>query len=98
MLVSPLRKAWFVYQWTQKSRGLAGPQRASELQRGCYSLELCRLGLATLSDIRLSFEIEMKRAIPDSVHIPVFEVKLMLGHTSDRGRAGHLGRRSARGH
>lgn len=45
------------------------------------SLELCRLGLATMIDIRQSFEIEMKGAIPDTVHIPMFEVKLMLGHT-----------------
>jgi rhodanese-related sulfurtransferase len=45
------------------------------------ALELCDLGLATLIDIRQSFEIEMKGAIPDAVHIPMFEVKLMLGHT-----------------
>ena len=45
------------------------------------SLELCRLGLATMIDIRQSFEIEMKGAIPEAVHIPLFEVKLMLGHT-----------------
>ncbi|MCF8211808.1 MAG: rhodanese-like domain-containing protein [Rhodoferax sp.] len=45
------------------------------------SLELCRLGLASLIDIRQSFEIEMKGAIPGAVHIPMFEVKLMLGDT-----------------
>lgn len=45
------------------------------------ALELCRLGLATMIDIRQSFEIEMKGAIPGTVHIPMFEVKLMLGHT-----------------
>ena len=45
------------------------------------ALELCRLGLATMIDIRQSFEIEMKGAIPDTMHIPMFEVKLMLGHT-----------------
>ena len=45
------------------------------------ALELCRLGLATMIDIRQSFEIEMKGAIPETVHIPMFEVKLMLGHT-----------------
>lgn len=45
------------------------------------ALELCRLGLATMIDIRQSFEIEMKGGIPDAVHIPLFEVKLMLGHT-----------------
>lgn len=45
------------------------------------ALELCDLGLATLIDIRQSFEIEMKGAIPEAVHIPMFEVKRMLGHT-----------------
>ena len=45
------------------------------------ALELCDLGLATMIDIRQSFELEMKGAIPDTVHIPMFEVKLMLGHT-----------------
>jgi rhodanese-related sulfurtransferase len=42
--------------------------------------ELCRLGLGTMIDIRQSFEIEMKGAIPDTVHIPMFEVKQLLGH------------------
>jgi rhodanese-related sulfurtransferase len=45
------------------------------------ALELAKLGLATLIDIRQSFEIEMKGAIPGSVHIPLFEVKIMLGHS-----------------
>jgi len=45
------------------------------------ALELCSLGLATMIDIRQSFEIEMKGAIPGTVHIPIFEVKQMLGHT-----------------
>jgi rhodanese-related sulfurtransferase len=45
------------------------------------AIELCRLGLATMIDIRQSFEIEMKGSIPDTVHIPMFEVKLMLGDT-----------------
>lgn len=44
------------------------------------ALEMCRLGLATMIDIRQTFEIEMKGAIPDTVHIPMFEVKRMLGH------------------
>ena len=43
------------------------------------AMELCRLGLATMIDIRQSFEIEMKGAIPGTVHIPMFEVKVMLG-------------------
>jgi len=45
------------------------------------ALEVCRLGLGTLIDIRQTFEIEMKGAIPDTVHIPLFEVKRLLGHT-----------------
>lgn len=45
------------------------------------ALELSRLGLATMIDIRQSFEIEMKGAMPDTVHIPMFEMKRMLGHT-----------------
>ncbi len=44
------------------------------------ALELSRLGLATLIDIRQTFEIEMKGAIPDTLHVPLFEVKVMLGH------------------
>ena len=44
------------------------------------ALELCRLGLATMVDIRQRFEIDMKGAVPDTVHIPLFEVKLLLGH------------------
>jgi rhodanese-related sulfurtransferase len=42
--------------------------------------ELCRLGLGTMVDIRQTFEIEMKGAIPGTVHIPLFEVKQLLGH------------------
>lgn len=42
--------------------------------------ELCSLGLGTMIDIRQSFEIEMKGAIPGTVHIPMFEVKRLLGH------------------
>jgi rhodanese-related sulfurtransferase len=43
------------------------------------ALELTRLGLATMVDIRQTFEVEMKGAIPDTLHIPLFEVKVMLG-------------------
>jgi rhodanese-related sulfurtransferase len=46
-------------------------------------LELCQLGLATLVDIRQSFEIEMKGAIPNTLHIPMFEMKVMLGDALD---------------
>ncbi len=42
--------------------------------------ELCRLGLGMMVDIRQGFEIEMKGAIPGTVHIPLFEVKQLLGH------------------
>jgi len=44
------------------------------------ALELARLGLGTLVDIRQAFEIEMKGAVPGTVHIPMFEVKRLLGH------------------
>lgn len=44
------------------------------------ALELAQLGLATLIDIRQTFEVEMKGAIPGSLHVPLFEVKVMLGH------------------
>ena len=44
------------------------------------ALELTALGLATMIDIRQTFEIDMKGAIPGSLHVPLFEVKVMLGH------------------
>jgi rhodanese-related sulfurtransferase len=44
------------------------------------ALELCRLELATMIDIRQGFEIEMKGAVPGTVHIPLMEVKQLLGH------------------
>lgn len=43
------------------------------------ALELAQLKLATLIDIRQGFEIQMKGGIPDAVHIPMFEVKRLLG-------------------
>ncbi len=62
----------------------AVPQPASDTERLEISLssasELCSLGLGTMIDIRQSFEIELKGAIPDTVHIPMFEVKRLLGH------------------
>jgi rhodanese-related sulfurtransferase len=45
------------------------------------ALELCTLGMASLVDIRQSFELDLKGAIPGAVHVPLCEVKLMLGHT-----------------
>jgi rhodanese-related sulfurtransferase len=58
------------------------PQTAARLEMSLpTALELCALGAATLVDIRQSFEIDMKGAIPDTVHIPLCEVKLMLGQT-----------------
>ena len=44
------------------------------------ALELCALELGTLVDIRQSFELKLKGTIPDTVHIPLFEVKRLLGH------------------
>jgi rhodanese-related sulfurtransferase len=43
------------------------------------ALELARLGMGTLVDIRQSFELSLKGQIPGAVHIPLFEVKQMLG-------------------
>ena len=43
------------------------------------ALEIARLRLGTLVDIRQGFEILMKGAIPEAVHIPMFEVKRLLG-------------------
>ena len=43
------------------------------------AMELVGLGLGTMVDIRQGFEIEMKGAIPGTVHIPLFEVKKLLG-------------------
>jgi rhodanese-related sulfurtransferase len=43
------------------------------------ALELVDLGLGTMIDIRQGFEIDMKGAIPGTVHIPLFEVKRLLG-------------------
>ena len=43
--------------------------------------ELCRLSLGTMIDIRQAFEIELKGGVPGTVHIPLCEVKLLLGHT-----------------
>lgn len=43
------------------------------------SMELVKLGLGTMIDIRQGFEIEMKGAMPGTVHIPLFEFKKLLG-------------------
>ncbi|MFN0183018.1 MAG: rhodanese-like domain-containing protein [Aquabacterium sp.] len=43
------------------------------------AMELCRLGMGTMVDIRQAFELDMKGRIPDTVHIPLFEVKRLLG-------------------
>lgn len=66
------------------------PQTADEIpDRGSLEIslssatELCRLGLGTMIDIRQAFEIELKGAIPDTLHIPLMEVKQLLGHVLD---------------
>lgn len=58
----------------------AGPADAGLEISLASATELCRLGLGTMIDIRQAFEIELKGAIPDAVHIPLFEVKVLLGH------------------
>ncbi len=45
------------------------------------SLELRQLGLATIFDIRQAFELQVKGRVPDTVHVPLFEVKRILGET-----------------
>lgn len=56
------------------------PEERAQLEISLGSaLELSRLKLGTLVDIRQGFEIQMKGAIPDTVHIPLFEVKKLLG-------------------
>ena len=56
------------------------PEERAQLEISLPSaMELCQLGLATMIDIRQAFELEMKGAIPDTVHIPMFEVKRLLG-------------------
>ena len=44
------------------------------------AIELSKLGLGTLVDIRQAFELDIKGRIPDTLHIPLFEVKQLLGH------------------
>ena len=67
---------------TETTEETFSPEELATLEMSLpTALELARLGLATMIDIRQSFEIEMKGAIPGSVHIPLFEVKVMLGHT-----------------
>lgn len=62
-------------------------EQLSEQQRAALevslptALEMCRLGLGALIDIRQTFEVDMKGAVPGAVHVPLFEVKRLLGHT-----------------
>lgn len=72
----------------QAERAERAERAALEISLGS-ALELCRLGLATMVDIRQLFEIEIKGAIPGTVNIPLFEVKVMLGHplTADEQEA-----------
>jgi rhodanese-related sulfurtransferase len=59
----------------------ASPADATLEMSLATALELCRLGLGTMIDIRQAFEIDLKGAIPKTVHVPLCEVKLMLGHS-----------------
>jgi rhodanese-related sulfurtransferase len=43
------------------------------------AIELSQLDLGTIIDIRQAFELDLKGRIPGTVHIPMFEVKKMLG-------------------
>lgn len=44
-------------------------------------LELQRLGLAVLIDIRQKFELDLQGEIPGASLLPLFHFKRMLGHT-----------------
>ncbi len=56
------------------------PTEAKDLEISLSgALELARLGMGTLVDIRQAFELTLKGQIPGAVHIPLFEVKQMLG-------------------
>jgi rhodanese-related sulfurtransferase len=56
------------------------PEERAQLEISLTSaMELCQLGLGTMIDIRQEFELDMKGRIPDTVHIPMFEMKRMLG-------------------
>lgn len=65
------------------------------------AIELCQLGMATLIDIRQAFELDLKGQVPGAVHIPMFEVKRLLGDsltedeqdTLDAGRPTEIGAR-----
>lgn len=43
------------------------------------AIELTQLGLGTMIDIRQAFELDLKGDIPGTVHVPMFEVKKLLG-------------------
>lgn len=45
------------------------------------ALELQRLNLAVLIDIRQKFELELQGEIPGASMLPLFQFKRMLGHT-----------------
>jgi len=64
-------------------------QDTAELEISLASaLELSWLGLGTLVDVRQSMEIELKGAIPSSVHIPLFEKPLKGTHLDRSEQAG----------
>ncbi len=60
--------------------------------------ELCRLGLGTMVDIRQTFEIEMKGAMPDTVAHPAVRGQAAARPCADRRRAGHPRCRQAERH
>ena len=45
------------------------------------AIELSQLGLGTMIDIRQAFELDLKGRIPGTVHMPLVEVKTLLGDT-----------------
>ncbi len=70
----------------EPSQSVESPANRAVLEISLASaLELRQLGLGTIFDIRQAFELEVKGRVPDTVHVPLFEVKRILGQslTSD---------------
>jgi rhodanese-related sulfurtransferase len=45
------------------------------------AMEVWQLGLGTMFDIRQAFELDLKGRVPGTVHVPMYEVKRILGQS-----------------
>ncbi|MGC9159398.1 MAG: rhodanese-like domain-containing protein [Terracidiphilus sp.] len=67
----------------KKNKGHASPAETNDEQLEISpetALELQRLSLAVLIDIRQKFELEVQGEIPGASFLPLFHFKRMLGH------------------